>query len=289
MGRLTDDVAEDILRIAATNHQYVADPDVIASAVLDPAGAAKFEAAMLAALDGPSGLAATSVTIGLRGTAFRATAAAYQMTDELNAKAIDAVRWMEGHALPVDAGVGGLVAADVYLRYDGDWGRYLVNHPGAVDQIIGMSPGMLSALGLPTTQAGLTALLARSCPDRAYTVTDMGPDSSQINPPHNLENLLDELAHRNDTSALDHEKRPIGPNVDVRKVISPEGKISYIVDIPGTKTWDLPGEHEGSVNDLGTNLNAMAGNPTVLENGVRDALRQAGVGPSDPVMLVGHS
>ncbi len=289
MGRLTDDVAEDTLRIAATSHQYMADPDVIASAVLDPAGAAKFEAAILAALDGPSGLAATSVTIGLRGAAFRATAAAYQMTDELNAKAIDAVRWMEGHTLPVDAGVGGLVAADVYLRYDGDWGRYLVNHPGMIDQIIGMSPGMLSALGLPTTQAGLTALLARSYPDRAYTVTDMGLDGSRTTPPRTLKNLLDELARRDNTSALDHEKRPIGPNIDVRKVISPDGKISYIVDIPGTKIWDLPGEDKGSVNDLGTNLNAMAGNPTVLENGVRDALRQAGVGPSDPVMLVGHS
>ena len=77
MGRLTDDVAEDTLRIAATSQKYLLDPDAIASAVLDPAGAAKFEAALLAALDGPSGLAAISVTIGLRGAAFRATAAAY--------------------------------------------------------------------------------------------------------------------------------------------------------------------------------------------------------------------
>jgi hypothetical protein len=207
MGRLTDDVAEHTLRIAATSHTYLADPDVIASAVLDPAGAATFEAAILAALDGPSGLAATSVNIGLRGAAFRATAAAYQMTDELNAKAIDAVRWMEGDVLPVDAGIGGLLAADVYLHYDGNWERYLVSHPGTIDRLTGMAPRTLSALGLPTTQAGLTALLARAYPDGAPTVTDMGLDGSQTKPPHNLKDLIDELAHRNDTSAVDPEKK----------------------------------------------------------------------------------
>lgn len=297
MGRLTDDVAEDTLRIAATSHQYVTDPNVIASAVLDPAGAAKFEATMLTALDGPSGLAATSVTVGLRGAAFRATAAAYQMTDEINAKSIDAVRWMEGHTLPVDAGIGGFMAADVYLRYDGNWQRYLVDHPGAIDQIIGMSPGMLSTLGLPTTQAGLTALLAKAYPDGAPTVTDMGTDGSQATPPRNFKDLLDGLNRRNDTATVDHENGPTGPNIDVRKVMhevtGPDGKktytISYIVDIPGTKIWNLPGDGKGNVNDLGTNLNAMAGNPTTLENGVKEALSRAGVGPHDPVMLVGHS
>lgn len=289
MGRFTDDVAEDTLRIAATSQKYLVDPDVIASAILDPAGAAKFEAAILVALDGPSGLAATSVNIGLRGATFRATAAAYQMTDELNTKAIDAVRWMEGDILPVGAGIGGLMAAEVYLRYDGNWERYLVSHPGTIDQLVGMSPGMLSALGLPTTQAGLTALLARAYPNGVPTVTDMGLDGSQTRPPRNLKDLLDELAYRNDTSTVDPTKGPIGPNIDVRKVIDPDGKVSYIVDIPGTKIWNLPGDDKGSANDLGTNLNAMAGNPTALENGVKDALSRAGAGPHDPVMLVGHS
>jgi hypothetical protein len=289
MGRLTDDVAEDTVRIAATSHTYLVDPDVIASAVLDPVGAATFEAALLTALDGPSGLAAISVNIGLRGAAFRATAAAYQMTDELNAKAIDTVRWMEGSVLPADAGIGGLMAADVYLRYGGDWQRYLVNHPGAVDQIIGMTPGMLSTLGLPTTQAGLTALLARAYPDGTPTVTDMGPDGSRTRPPQNLEDLLNELSYRNDKIIADPTNGPIGANIDERKVTSPDGKISYIVDIPGTKIWNLPGDDKGNVNDLGTNLNAMAGNPTTLENGVKEALSRAGAGPHDPVMLVGHS
>lgn len=97
MGRLTDDVAEDALRIAATIQRYLAHPDVIAFAILDPAGAARFEAALLAALDGPNGLTATSVGIGLRGATFRASAEAYQLSDELGAKTLDALRWLEGN------------------------------------------------------------------------------------------------------------------------------------------------------------------------------------------------
>lgn len=289
MGRLTDDIAEDTLCIATISQKYLADPDLLASAVLDPGGAARFETAILAAIDGPRGLAATSVAIGLRGATFRAAAAAYQLTDELNAKALDAVRWMEGYDLPLDAALDGAITADVYLRYDGNWERYLTSHPGTVDQLIGMAPGELSALGLPITQAGLTALLASAYPDGAPKVTDMGLDNSQTTPPHNLKDLLDGLDRRDFTSALDTAQRPSGANIDVRKVTGPDGKVSYIVDIPGTKVWNLPGDDKGSVNDLGTNLNAMAGNPTTLEAGVRDALSRAGAGPRDPVMLVGHS
>ncbi|MGH3721802.1 MAG: alpha/beta hydrolase [Pseudonocardiaceae bacterium] len=294
MGRLTDDVAEDTLGIAAISQKYSADPDVIASAVLDPIGAARFETAILTALDGPRGLAATSVTIGLRGAAFRATAAAYQMTDELNAKAIDAARWMEGAvlpvALPVAGGIVGAMAADVHLHYDGDWERYLVNHPGAVDQLIGMAPGALRSLGLPITQAGLTTLLASAYPaEGAPKLTNLGLDDNRTTPPHNLKDLVNELAYRNKEKIVYSANGPTIPNIDVRKVIGADGTTSYIVDIPGTKVWNFPGCDHGSANDLGANLNAMAGNPTTLEAGVRDALSQAGAGPSDPVMLVGHS
>src|SRR3954454_10474050 len=78
MGALTDDVAGDTLGVSMACQKYLAEPDVIASALLDPVGAAKFEAAILGALDGPTGLTATSATIGLRGLTFRATSAAYQ-------------------------------------------------------------------------------------------------------------------------------------------------------------------------------------------------------------------
>ncbi|MGH3831160.1 MAG: alpha/beta fold hydrolase [Pseudonocardiaceae bacterium] len=290
MGRLTDGIAEDALGITVAGQKYLANPDLIASAVLDPVGAAKFEAAMGLALDGPGGLAATSAAIGLRGATFRAAAAVYQLTDELSTKTLDAARWMEGNALPVTVGIAGAMAADVYLHDDGDWERYLVNHPGAVDQLIGMAPGVLSAFGLPNTQAGLTALLAGAYPEEgAPNVIKMGLDSKQTELPHSFKDLLIALDHRDVTSTFDSTQGPLGPNIDVRKIISPDGKVSYIVDIPGTKEWNFPGHGKGGANDLGANFNAMDGNLTTLENGVRDALSLAGAGPHGPVMMVGHS
>lgn len=168
MGRLTDDVAENTLFIAATSHQYLANPDVIASAILDPLGAARFEAGLLAALDGPDGLTATSVGIGLRGAAFRASAQAYQMYEELNARALDDIRWLEGTpigAVATGAVLAGPTLGEVYGRDDGNWEKFLVDHPGLVDQMVGMSPGLLSSLGGPGySLADATALAARPVP-----------------------------------------------------------------------------------------------------------------------------
>ena len=287
MGELTDDVASDTLGIAMSCHKFLAEPDVVASALLDPVGAARFEAALLGALDGPTGLTATSAAIGLRGLTLRATSQAYHQVDQLNARALDAVRWLEGAAVtssPVTAaaaaaGIGGTIAADVYLNYDGDWQRYLVEHPGMVDQLIGMSPGMLSSLGLPMDLATLMDLTAAAYPDGEPKVSDNGIDPAAGTPPHGLGDVVDELDHRNGSDS----------NIDVRKVVGPDGKVAYIVDIPGTKVWNLPGGDGGSANDTGTNVDAMAGNETVLQKGVEEAMRRAGVGPNDPVMLVGHS
>lgn len=296
MGRLTDDVAEQTLGIAITSHRYLADPDLVASALLDPEGAARFEAALLDALDGPNGLTAVSAEIGLRGIALRASAETYRLTDELNAKALDSARWLDGAIIasnPVTmtaaaVGISATIAVEVYGHDGGNWERYLVEHPGMVDNLIGMSPGELSVLGLPSNLASLTKLIASAYPHGQPHVKDIGLDQELSRPggfdpripPHGLGSIVDGLGHRNDAP---------DSNIDVRKVIGADGKVAYIVDIPGTKVWNLPGGDNGSVNDTGTNLDAMAGNTTVLQMGIAEALHGAGVAPNDPVMLVGHS
>jgi hypothetical protein len=307
MGRLTDQVAQDTMHLAVSGQRYLLDENVVASAILDPVGAARFEGAMGLALDGPSGLLATSVGIEARGVAFRATSAAYQAAEEANREALSSVRWLAGAAATGGMGplnpvlglvdtaasaavVGGPIAADVYLQYGGDWQKFLTHHPGLLDNVIGAMPGTASALGLPSNQASLTTLMASAYPQTAPEVNDLGLDSAQTKPPKNLEDVLKGLTIRNNTSGVDNTTgAPVGSNLDVKKITGADGKVSYLVDIPGTKVWDLPGQDHGSVNGMGANLNSLAGNPTTLENGVRDALRRAGVDPSDPVMLVGHS
>ncbi|GGS20094.1 MULTISPECIES: esterase/lipase family protein [Actinokineospora] len=292
LGDLTDDVAGETLTIAMASHGHLVDPNVVASALLNPGGVARFEAAMLGALDGPSGLTATSAAIGLRGLTLQATNQAYQLADDINAKALEASRWLMGAAattlpgLAVTGGTAALIAADIMLNYDGDAQRWLVEHPGMIDTVLGMAPGTLSALGLPTDMATLTDLAAAAYPDGDPALDPPYGQPPVIDqsvhgttPPDGLGDLLDGLDHRNETDA----------NIDVKKVVGPDGTVSYIVDIPGTKVWNLPGGDQGSANDFGTNVDAMAGNETVLQEGIEEALRAAGVPSDAPIMLVGHS
>jgi hypothetical protein len=288
LGDLTDDIAGQTLTIAMAGHGHLVDPNVLASALLNPGGVVRFEAAMLGALDGPSGLTATSAAIGLRGLTLQATNQAYQLADDLNAKALEAGRWLMGAAVTTPAGLaaaGGtaaLIAADIMVNYDGDAQRWLVEHPGMIDTVLGMSPGTLSALGLPTDMATLTELIAAAYPDGDPRLADLGIDTSPVSvtPPHGVGDLLDSLDYRNGTEA----------NIGVREVRDANGVVTgYIVDIPGTKVWNLPGQDGGSANDFGTNIDAIAGNETVLQEGIAEALRAAGVPSDAPVMLVGHS
>src|SRR5688572_21746129 len=216
MGDLTSDVAGDTLKTAAAGHKFLVEPDVLASSLLNPGGVVKFEAAMAVALDGPNGLTVTSAGIGLRGEALKATRIAYEMADELAAKGLDAGRWFAGLAVatnPLGAALvgGGAMATDVYLNYDGDWEKWLVDHPGMVDTLIGMSPGMLSALGIPVDLATTMDLLAATYPDGEAVVTNIGDPTKDENPPRGLEDLLNGLNERNDPSD-EHDPS----NIDVR-------------------------------------------------------------------------
>lgn len=289
LGDLTDDIAGETLTIAAAGHGHLVDPNVLASAVLNPGGVVRFEAAMLGALDGPSGLTATSAAIGLRGLTLQATNQAYQFVDDLNAKALEASRWLMGAAattplgLAAAGGTAALIAADVMINYDGDIQRWLVEHPGMIDTVLGMSPGALSALGLPTDLATLTELIAAAYPDGDPVLVSSGVDDAAVTnkAPTGIGDLMDSLGHRNDSDQ----------NIGVRAVRGPNGEITgYIVDIPGTQVWNAPFmDDQNSANDMGTNIDAMAGNETVLQEGIELALKEAGVPTDAPIMLVGHS
>ncbi|RMI04999.1 hypothetical protein [Cellulomonas triticagri] len=75
--------------------------------------------------------------------------------------------------------------------------------------------------------------------------------------------------------------------VQIVQVTNPDGTSSYIVQIPGTQEW---GPQRGSNPvDLTTNVRLMAGDSTLMQQQVAQAMREAGIRPGDPVMLTGHS
>lgn len=75
--------------------------------------------------------------------------------------------------------------------------------------------------------------------------------------------------------------------VQIAEVSRPDGTTAYIVQIPGTQAWG-PTRGANPV-DLTTNLRLMSGDSTLMQRQVAVAMRQAGVGREDAVMLTGHS
>ncbi|MFD1720523.1 hypothetical protein [Amnibacterium endophyticum] len=65
------------------------------------------------------------------------------------------------------------------------------------------------------------------------------------------------------------------------------GRARWIVYSAGTVTFDVRSGEEPF--DLESDVRGVAGTPTDAQRAVLDAMRQAGVGPDDPVLLVGHS
>lgn len=76
--------------------------------------------------------------------------------------------------------------------------------------------------------------------------------------------------------------------VGVRILTDPDGTRHVVVDIPGTKDWSLRHENP-DVTGVATNIRALNGEQTTYEKGVLEAMKRAGVRPTDQVMVVGHS
>lgn len=75
--------------------------------------------------------------------------------------------------------------------------------------------------------------------------------------------------------------------IRVERVRSASGAQAVVVYAPATQTWSLG--HGSNPMDATSNLDALAGNPSAAQRGVVQALRRAGVGRDEPLLLVGYS
>ena len=300
VSRILRATGADLLDLAGGCHRWLADLDVAVSAILDPAGAKRFEGAMLAALDGPRGLTAAACAIELGGIRLAAAVVAYRAQDALLADMMDLRRYaqvaMDVATFPIWAVGPATVGIGAATFGSGGSGRdagaeaerLLTEHPGIVDEMVDHGPGVLAALTrLPVPKkleqvcGGIGLFYPGGHPKVEDQPADLNPAAIRV--PSGVADLLAALQRRNSQAA---------GQIDVRTVtyVGPDGSVhrSHIVDIPGTKEWNLPG-HSDSVNDFGTNVRGLAGEQTTYEKGVAEALDRAGVRPDEPLLLVGHS
>jgi hypothetical protein len=298
-------VAVEMTELAVVSHGHLADGNVLSCALLDPVGAGRFEFTLLGALDGPGGLTAVAISVGVSAVKLKVAAVSYRTTDELQARFMDAAEFA---LAPVTfaAALAELTAATVDDLDETDGlaaalQKAITDHPGIVDALVGSVPGLLAqlaavnpiaglawnALGRPMTVPEGAAGLARLYPDGSPRIEALGIDDDPRSaiPPRSISDVIRGLTMRNDRNG----------EIDVRIVESTgaDGRTqrSVIVDIPGTKTWNLPGADTDVIQDLGTNLHSVANETTSMERAIALALAEAGVPPGsrDPVMLVGHS
>jgi pimeloyl-ACP methyl ester carboxylesterase len=290
--------AFDAADTALDARRVVADAGLLTSALLDPGGFARVEAAVLAAVVGPHGLLSAAARLEEHSVALRAAAIRYTTADRLGTEWREVRQWAEGttaaFALPILPIVAVSPLGQLGLRWldSGDAATFLTDHPGIAEDASGAAPSMLSTLltmgTQPMTLEDESALRAGLYPSGTARVIARGTDAGAPPAPAGIGDLLLALEHRDLRARGDTQGE-----IDVRRItrVGPDGErlTSWVVDLPGTKDWQLDPRERVHLNDLATNLTTMAGDHTARIDGVTRALELAGVGSEEPVMLVGHS
>lgn len=263
-GAAATDLGETSFRL----HGYLVDPGLVSGGVLDPMGGFDFEAHLGLALDGPGGLTWLATRCAAYDLSLRAAAMAYQLEDEVLARVEPLAAGVMGLPGAAVAGAGTFVTTgspSAALQ------RFATADPELADGIVA---GFGGTSGRPARVA--SALVVDGPP----VVRALGADPAAVAqaPPRSVRDLMSALALRDEAR---HGA------VDVRILTRPDGSRAAIVDIPGTKSWQVV--PNGDITSMATNLRAIRGASTGYERGVLIAMQRAGVRPTDDVMLVGHS
>ena len=295
-----DRTGDELRGWAGDGFRALADPDLASSAPLSPPTFALAEAALVAAVTGPTGLLPGVLAWEADARLVRAAVLALEASDQATHLAIEAVDWRLGLvaglslrcAGPTLAGVVRVLPPDARARLGGDAQRWLVGHPGVVQHAVNGGGGLLTGLSgapVPDNRAA-TALLAAAYDD-GDPVTTRRPDlavASSGRRPDSVEALVGHLA---EVAALSPDPdSPDNGTLEVQTLDAGTDHARHIVYVPGTDDLGtLPWTQDDDVRDLGSDLRSAAGEPTAYQRGILEAMRRAGIGPHEPVLLVGHS
>lgn len=296
---------------SALGARTVTEPDLVESAPLSPLTFAEAEAAVAAATTGPCGVLAES--FGWEGDAVlvRALVAAFETTDQLVRATVQTIDRLVGHV----AGTVLTPAAPLLLvtlphlpaGARRDLEQWVVDHPGVVRHAADGGGGLLEGLwdGLtpfvpggplgtsllvPDTAAAaglLAALFGARGTGQASVRDDLTVPGSGAQPP----DLPGLLSHLHEVALLSEgADSPDNGTIEIQTLDAGTGDVRHIVYLPGTDDMaTLPWTQDEDVRDLPTDLLNLSGGPDAYQQGILQAMAQAGIGPHDPVLLVGHS
>jgi hypothetical protein len=145
--------------------------------------------------------------------------------------------------------------------------------------LAGIVVGVFAAFLLASIFSDVTRPTPTVTPTDPYSDTPL----RRTDPP-TMQTVLDGTA---EVDTLGGEDESV---VRITKVLGPDGW-QYTVTLPSTQEWLSRFGDQGAVNDLDSNLALMLtpALQTQYERAVLEAMAQEGIGPDDPVMLVGFS
>jgi hypothetical protein len=302
------DASGDLLRELATRAGRAAvDPDLLESAVLSPVTAVAAEQAIVAATAGPGGLLVEALAWQASAGAGRGAGEALAGVDDAQAAAWDAldqaIGWHLGTLLagPVGVAVVGTTALGLStgLISTADLEALATEHPWLVEHLANGGDGLVGGLlplgpvPLPPGTLGVEGLLASAYPDGTGAVSPYDgcspiTESPVTGQPESMQGLLGNLEQ---VAGLSQgPDSPQNGTIVIQTVTSPTGEQGYIVYVPGTDDMTTtPWTADDDVRDMGNNLALAGGLPDDYTEGITAAMAQHGIGPDDPVMIVGHS
>ncbi len=317
-----DEAGSRMREWAGHGAQVLLDGDLLESALLSPASFAMAEAAVLEATGGPDGVLGASAVWEADAITIRVAVRATQLTDELVARVWEGLDHQLGHlagyAVATSAPVLLVWGAGFYLLWSelpsetrdeladkslDEVQEWIDDHPDVVQHLANGGGGLLEGLwdGLtPFVPGGPfgTPLLVPDTESAAGLLAALYPDGHAVTTPSSLTvpgsqeqpaDLAGLLHHLAEVSALTEAPGGSG-TVEVQTIRSADGSVRHVVYLPGTDDLaTTPWNQDADVRDLGTNLLLVSGDDNAYQQGVLDALQQAGVRPGEPVALVGHS
>jgi hypothetical protein len=263
------DAAGDRLRGWGTaGLKVMRDPDLLESGLLSPGSCAAAEQAVMAAAAGPHGAIAASMGWEADAVAVRCAIAFLEETDEAVRASVTALdRQLE----PVE--VAGLAAVVALGGADA-----LTDHPGLLSHTVTALGGAFSA--------GTLSLLY-GAPGRPVVTPYAGVVPSSGLQPRSVRELVE---HLQQVAALSGSPdSPANGTIEVQTITGPGGQVRHIVYLPGTDEFEAPWDQDTDVRDLQTDLQLVGGQSDVYQQGIVQAVDDAGVRPGEPVLLVGHS
>lgn len=296
----TYDVSGDRMRgMARVGGRTMTDEDLLESSLLAPFTAMRAEAAVLAATTGPDGILVESVGWEIDAVAIRGSVAMLERADRAQHDAFEVLDHLVDRQLGTALAAGAplvLAGLPLALSLGGEdlldgLEDLVTEHPLLVEHLVNGGGGLLAGLSgglLPATSANdAAAQLGGLYPDGHPVVspTDLHVAGDQ---PRSVEDLLTHLA---DVAALsDEPDSPANGTIEVQTVTTADGRVVHIVNVPGTDDLGtLPWTADDDVRDMGTNLDLVAGVPDDYQQGILEAMHQAGIGSDEPVLIVGHS